>query len=81
MAQSVKWRDARRYFRKHGYEIHSDGGDKVIVGPRTHPATRRSRAPVRIGHHFTKSNSELLDVHLRCIRTAFGVTAEDILCG
>ena len=77
---AVKWKDVRRYCRKHGYEIHSDGGDAIIVAPKNDPAARRARAPVRIGHRFSdKPNAELLPIHLKKLRDAFGIEREDIL--
>jgi len=75
-----KWKEAERYFLRHAYSIHSDGGDKVIVAPPDRDPQRR-RQTVRLGHRFVKPGAELSHGHLKQIGRAFGVTAEDILRG
>ena len=77
----VKWGQAERYFRRHGYTIRTQGGDKIIIAPRDRDPARR-RQTVRVGHRFcTRSGDELLPAHLAMIRRAFGITAADILVG
>jgi hypothetical protein len=77
--RTVKWGDAERYFRRHGYKIRTQGGDKIIIAPRDHDP-RRKRQTVRLGHRFcTRRGDELLPCHLARIKYAFGVTADDIL--
>jgi len=73
-----KWKEAQRYFRRHGFEIHSDGGDKVVVAP-PDPARRLKRQTVRIGHRFARPGVELPWGHIRQIERPFAVTVEDIL--
>ena len=73
------WGDVRRYFLKRGYQVYSDGGDKIIVAPRDGNPARR-RQTVRIGHKFsTRDNDELLLLHMTRIKLAFGVTKQMIL--
>ena len=76
----VKWKQARKYFKRRGYVLRPSGGDTIIVPPRENPGKRHSRAPVCIGHKFSNTpNAELLNVHLKRIHDAFGVTREDLL--
>ena len=78
----VKWGKARSYFRRHGYEIRSSGGEKVIVAPppKGSRPTDKTRHVVTIGHKYCSSyGDELLPDHLRAFKRAFGVTVEDIL--
>ena len=75
----VKWGQARRYFLRHGYEIRSQGGDKIIIAPPDQNPDR-SRQTVRIGHRFcTRPGDELNNAHVQMIRRAFGVTREQLL--
>ena len=75
----VKWGQAERFFRRRGYDIHSAGGEKIIVAPKTSD-TPGSRQSVRIGHKSCNhAGSELLRVYLSKFNTVFGVSIEDIL--
>lgn len=72
----VKWKDAKRYFTRNGYELYCNGGDIMIVAPKGSSA---HRPVVRIGHKFCNhSGDELSPGHLSLIKRHFGVTRKDI---
>ena len=75
----VRWKIARRYFERRGYEIRSQGGDKIIIAPRER-IPDHGRQTVRIGHKYcSHDGDELLPAHLSAIRRAFGVTRDELL--
>ena len=77
--RGVKWKHILAYFPPKGYEIHEQGGDKLIVAPKDGNPDR-TRQSVRIGHKYcTRRNDELLPAHLAKIKRAFGVSRDDIL--
>ena len=77
--QRLKWAQVKRYFDRHGYTIHWQGGDALIVAPATDSAGR-TRNTVRIGHKCCNhGGDELFDCYVQAIRRAFGVNANDIL--
>jgi hypothetical protein len=77
----VKWGQAERFFARHGYEIRSSGGDKIIIAPAT-DGKPGSRNTVRVGHTSCgHGGTELLKCYLSLFRRAFGVSAEDIING
>ena len=80
---AVKWKDLKKYFIRHGYEIMHKGGDAMIKAPKeNHRATPRSRNVIRIGHKSSnKPGSEVLPCYLRNIENAFGITRKDIRDG
>ena len=75
----IKWGQAERYFLRHGYEIRSSGGDKIIVAPKgANPSAQRNT--IRVGHTSCSSpGDELLKVYVSKFNHVFGVTADDIL--
>ncbi len=76
---NVKWGCVEKYFKNHGYDVYSQGGDKVIYAPKDGD-TRRQRQMVVIGHNYSDHKGDKLSPgHLAKIRRAFGVTAEQIL--
>jgi len=73
----LKWGQVEKYFKNLGYEIHADGGDKIIVAPKD--GKPRSRQSVRIGHTSTKNaGTEILKCYESRFRHAFGVDPKDI---
>jgi len=78
---AVKWKQVEKYFFRRGYDIYSEGGDRVIVAPQDLDP-RRKRQVVRIGHRYcNRPGAELSRGHLGQIKRAFGVTAADIRAG
>jgi hypothetical protein len=73
-----KWKQLERYCLRHGYDVRSDGGDKVIVAPPNSDPSRM-RQTVRIGHRHAKPGVELPIGHIKQLKRAFGITPEDIL--
>lgn len=71
MSQSaVKWGQLERFLRRNNFQIHNDGGDKLIV---------KDNKVHRIGHRFcTNYGDELSPGHLSAIKRKFGVTHDDI---
>ena len=73
----VKWGQVKRYFEQRGYEIRTQGGDKIIIAP--HDSRPRSRQTVVIGHtSCSGDHCELLKCYESAIKRAFGVTSAQI---
>ena len=68
---SINWKQLKKFLDKNGYEIYSDGGDKVVFkGKKKH----------RIGHRFCNSPSDVVSKgHLAALKRKFRITREDIL--
>lgn len=70
---AVKWGRLKRFLERNGFEIYSDGGDKIIS---------RNGIAHRIGSKYcNRYGDELSKGHLRTIERKFGVTRNDILNG
>jgi hypothetical protein len=74
----VKWGRLERYLNRHGYEITSRGGDKIIKAPKDGNPNRR-RQQLYIGHKSCgHTGTELLKVYVSKLRNLFGITEEDV---
>jgi len=72
----LKWGQLERYLLRHGYDIRPQGGDKVIVAPKS--TERGTRNTLRIGHTSCSSaGAELLKVYVSKLRNVFKITIED----
>jgi hypothetical protein len=77
--QRLKWGQIERYLKHHGYEIRSQGGDKIIVAPPGNGG-QRTRNTLRIGHTSCRSaGTEVLKVYVSKLRNVFGISFDDIL--
>lgn len=73
----LTWGQVKRYFTDRGYEIHDDGGDKIIVAPKD--GKPRARQTVRLGHTSTRNaGTEILKCYESKLRHAFGINPKDI---
>ena len=74
----MKWGRLERFLIRHGYEISSRGGDKIIKAPKDANPNRR-RQQLYIGHTSTAhKGTELLKVYVSKLRNLFGITEDDV---
>lgn len=74
----MKWGRLERYLIRHGYQIASRGGDKVIKAPKNNDPTR-PRQQLYIGHKSCgHAGTELFPVYVSKLRNVFGITEEDV---
>lgn len=70
--RSVNWAAAREFFENNGFRLDHQGGDIVVVGPKTGV---RGKNKHRIGHIFTSAKStQLSSGHLSSLCRKFGIT-------
>jgi hypothetical protein len=69
----VKWGKLKRFLDRNGFEIDTDGGDKII--------SRGGKGKThRIGHKYsTQPGDEISKGHLSALERKFGITRKDIL--
>jgi hypothetical protein len=74
----VKWGRLERYLKRHGYEIASRGGDKIIKAPKDGKLNRR-RQQLYIGHKSCgHAGTEFLKAYVSKLKNIFGITEDDV---
>ena len=74
----IKWGQLERYLLRHGFEIRSQRGDKIVIAPKD--GRERSRNTLRIGHTSCSSaGAELLRVYVSKLRNIFNINIDDII--
>jgi hypothetical protein len=71
----IKWGKLKKYLTRNGYEIDTDGGDKII--------SKGGRGKThRIGHNYCSHYGDQLTAgHIKALERKFGITRKDILGG
>lgn len=69
----VKWGRLRTFLNRNGFEIDTEGGDKIV--------SRGGKGKThRIGHEYaSQPGDELSRGHLSALKRKFGITRKDIL--
>jgi hypothetical protein len=74
----VKWGKLERFLLRHGYQITSRGGDKIIKAPKDKNPDRL-RQQLYIGHKSCgHAGTELLKCYVSKLKNVFGITEDDV---
>ena len=75
----VKWKHVEKYCKAHGYQIYSQGGDKIIKAP-PGKSISGNFPTVLIGHKCCgHKNDEVFEVYVKKLEHRFGITRKDLL--